>query len=269
MPQKKKKLIKKISKKKAKTSGLRIRNVEISEQAFVIFSIANLFLLFLIFFFLKFFYFSNILTPIFKEDFFRKNYIINNFIDDSDQLSTDVVAARELLGHKPIIDSLDPSLGQTDARVNVVYFNDLACKYCIEQEQILKKVLKKYPDSVRLVWKDYPTDHFSFQASIAARCAQKQDQFWEYTDIFHKFILDNQKLDDDIFLEIAQNLDLDLEKFQKCFENLETNQLVEDNIIEANVFEIIGVPSLFVNAYQMMGAIGQEELEQIINQELN
>ena len=65
-----------------------------------------------------------------------------------------------------------------------------------------------------MIFKNYPLAYHAFakKAAIAAAAAQKQGRFWEYHDrLFENY----ERLDDQKFREIARELNLDLEKFEK------------------------------------------------------
>ncbi len=194
-------------------------------------------------------------------------YLNNNFKQNDPYITRNPNLKTMLLG--PIITSLDPSKGGKDAVVNLVYFSDFKCDYCHDQESILKKIEEKYGNNVRIIWKDYPeekNDPLSFQASLAARCAQDQNKFWDYHDLLFE---NNDKFSNDIFVELAKDIGLDIEYFKKCLVEGHGRTRVRDNIIEANALEITGIPFIYVNSQEIMGEINIEDLERIVEIELN
>lgn len=170
----------------------------------------------------------------------------------------------------PIINKVDPGIGDEKAFVYMVQYSDFECNYCAEQEQILKRVLQKYSDKVRFIWKDYPktdSESVSYQAAVAARCAQEQDKFWPYHDFLYR---NNKELKEETYLNIAQLLELDMGKFDRCLgDDSAVRILIDNNIKEADALAISGVPFLYVNSQEIMGEISEEELERIINIELD
>lgn len=170
----------------------------------------------------------------------------------------------------PIINKADPGMGDEKAFVYIVQYSDFECNYCAEQEQVLKRVLQKYSDKVRFIWKDYPKsdyDSASYQAAIAARCAQQQDKFWPYHDFLY---MDNKELKEETYLNIAQLLELDMRKFDRCLgDDSAVRRLIDNNIEEANALAISGVPFLYINSQEIMGEVSEEELERMINIELD
>jgi len=187
--------------------------------------------------------------------------------DDSDPYVTKKTTWRDMLDG-PIISVSDPQKGNVDAKVAIVYFSDFKCDFCRKQELVYEKIMEKYPNDVRLIWKDYPDGldgSESFLASLSARCAGEQNKFWE----FHNEIFsNNQKIDKTGLLVIANKLKLDTEKFADCLESQTYKKNILDNILEANALDINGVPFTYVNTQEIMGEISQEELERIIEIEI-
>ena len=168
----------------------------------------------------------------------------------------------------PIVSSVDPSMGEEDAPVVIVQYSDFECKSCQKQESVIDKILAAYSDKVKLVWKDFPETNInsaSYQAAIAARCAQTQDRFWEY----HDSLYDAGSLDQITFLTIADNLGLNIGQFKSCLDSGQVNNLINDDILEATALEINGVPFIYVNRQEVLGEIGLEDLNNLVQIELN
>jgi protein-disulfide isomerase len=79
---------------------------------------------------------------------------------------------------------------------------------------VLEQVLEKNPESLKLVFKHFPLRNHKFArpAAIAALAAEKQGKFWEFHDLLFK---DYNRLNEQKVKEIARQLNLDMEKFEK------------------------------------------------------
>jgi protein-disulfide isomerase len=91
--------------------------------------------------------------------------------------------------------------------------------YCKKLLPLLEQVLDTYPESVRIVFKNFPLKihKFATKAAIAAMAADSQGRFWE----FHDLLFDNfGKLNDQKIKEIATELGLNQEKFETEKKNL-------------------------------------------------
>ncbi|MBU4375350.1 DsbA family protein [Patescibacteria group bacterium] len=195
-------------------------------------------------------------------------YYFNENYKNQDPFITKVPSLKDMLAG-PIVSQADPALGLDNAPITIVEFSDYECGFCQEQEQTLKQMIEKYNDKIKLVWKDYPErdeNSISFQAAVSARCAQEQNQFWPYHDLLFE---NNENLNQEKFLELASDLNLDINQFNECLIGEDSKNLIRDNIEEANALDVSGIPFIFVNDQEVMGEISLEELERIVNIELN
>lgn len=184
----------------------------------------------------------------------------------ADPLVTKVPSLEDFMDG-PIISSVDPSLGNPDAKVFLVQYSDFDCQFCQKQENVLKQALNKYGNKIKLIWKDYPNsepDSLSYLASLSGRCAQMQGKFWEY----HDSLYSRKNLNLDCLKEVAEEIKLNINQFEKCLANETARGLVNDNIEEANALDITGVPFIYVNKQEFMGEISLEDLEKAISEEL-
>ena len=110
----------------------------------------------------------------------------------------------------------------------------------------LEQVLEKYPNQVKLVFKNFPLrDHkFAMQAAIAALAAEKQGKFWEFHDLFFK---DYNHLNEQKIREIAQQLNLDMEKFEKDRKDPQIMAMINRDLSEGNQAGVRGTPTVFIN----------------------
>ena len=194
-------------------------------------------------------------------------YYLNESYQDTDPYVTKVPRLKDILAG-PIIGSSDPSLGLKNSKVTIVEFSDFQCRFCQQQEQKLKRIVEKYKDQVRLIWKDYPESNkesLSRKAAVAARCAQEQGMFWPFHDSLYASM---DTLDNDALFKIAAANNLNMGLFKQCLAGKAAAWLVDENIKEANALDINGVPFIYINEQEVMGEISLEDLERIVNIEL-
>ncbi|MDP2766943.1 MAG: thioredoxin domain-containing protein [Candidatus Methanoperedens sp.] len=193
----------------------------------------------------------------------RGKYYLNENYSEGDLLITKVPRLEDMITG-PIISDLDPGMGNEEAPVTIVIFSDYQCGFCQKQEQALKELMSRYEGKIRLIRKDYPeTDEnsISFLAAAAGRCAQEQKKFWEYHDLLFQ---NSGGLNSKIFFELAKKLNLNINQFNYCLSGNEAEQLIKDNIEEADALNISGVPFIYVNDQEVMGEITFEELRRIV-----
>lgn len=162
----------------------------------------------------------------------------------------------------------EPKKGKEGAPIIIVEFTDFQCPYCSRAQSTLEKIFSDYPDKVQLIFKDLPLDFHkqAKDAHIASHCASEQGKFWEYHDILFK---NQSQLFPDKLKEYAQQLQLDIEKFNKCFEERKYEKYVNDNVNQAQSLGITGTPTFFVNGRIVRGAQPYDAFKQIIDEELS
>jgi protein-disulfide isomerase len=157
-----------------------------------------------------------------------------------------------------------PISGADDPKIVIYFFGDFGNTTSNTISSYIKTMLEKYPNDLAVVWKDYPNatlNDQSLNAAIAARCAQKQDKFWE----FHDILIDNTDLlSNDLYGQLASQLDLWEWSFNRCVEKQKTLSLVQDDILIAHELSVIASPTLFINNKPISGYISKQELEQLI-----
>jgi protein-disulfide isomerase len=160
-----------------------------------------------------------------------------------------------------------PSIGPADARITIVEFSDYECPYCARAEPVVKEILRRYPDDVRLVYRHLPLP-FHANAQVAAEaslCAWDQDRFWEY----HDLLFENQReLGTEQLTVYAGEAGLDLEAFAACVKDETTAERVRRDMEEASALGATGTPTFYINGMMVTGSRPVEEFEAMIEAEL-
>ncbi len=107
-------------------------------------------------------------------------------------------------------------------------------------------MLEKYPEDVKVVFKNFPlTMHkFAKPAAKGALAAHKQGKFWEY---HHKIFQNYKALNDDKLREFAEELNLDMDKFNKDINDAEIENLINRDVMDGMRVGVRGTPTIFVN----------------------
>jgi protein-disulfide isomerase len=128
-------------------------------------------------------------------------------------------------------------------------------------------VLDKYPKKVKLVLKNFPlssTHPFAHKAAAAALAAHAQGKFRAF---HHKLFENYRAMNDAKILEIAKELKLDMDKFNKAMQDPSIQKLIARDIKEGDEAGIEGIPIIFVNGKLFKGA-SLQDLEDLIEAEL-
>jgi protein-disulfide isomerase len=169
-----------------------------------------------------------------------------------------------------------PSFGPESAAVTIVIFSDFECPYCRDEAKTLRESLaKKYPNEVRVVFKDFPLEAvhtWAKRAAIAGHCVIQQNPqtFWPYHDYMyeHQKEISSANLDEKV-LEFAKQQNLDPLQLSSCVQNGATAKLVEDNQAQGRALGVQQTPTLFLNGRQVAGAAPLEQLDLVIQMELS
>jgi protein-disulfide isomerase len=111
-------------------------------------------------------------------------------------------------------------------------------------------VFERYHKEMKLVFKNFPLRNhkFAWPAAIAALAANKQGKFWELHDQLYE---NYNRLSDQKIREIAQQVGLDIEKFDKDMKDPELKAIVERDFQEGARAGVRGIPTIFVNGRQL------------------
>jgi protein-disulfide isomerase len=160
-----------------------------------------------------------------------------------------------------------PSKGPAHARVTIIEYSEFQCPFCRQAAATLREVLEKYPDEVRLVFRNFALYNHrrSYAAAEAALCAGEQEQFWPYHDML---FANARALEDEDLLRYAEELGLDTERFEQCVATGEYRSQVEAETREARSMGIGGTPAFLVNGLLLSGARPAEDFYRLIDAEL-
>ncbi|MDZ8239115.1 MAG: thioredoxin domain-containing protein [Nostoc sp. ChiQUE01a] len=155
-----------------------------------------------------------------------------------------------------------PTTGSTNSKIILVEFSDFQCPYCAEAHKTLKDLLAKYPDKIKLVYKNLPLTSIHPQAlpaAAAAWAAHQQGKFWEY----HDALFTNQKqLGEALYLDIAKNLNLDLVKFKRD-QTLATPAITKD-VQLAEKLAVSGTPFFVISSPTISRVVQLSDIENIL-----
>ena len=161
--------------------------------------------------------------------------------------------------------------GNPDAAITLVEFSDFQCPFCERFHPTAQQALDEYGNDISWIYKHFPLDNIHPQARPAAEaseCVWEQkgnDGFWEFTDA----MFDNQsRLGDAFFEEVAQEIGVNLPKFQNCVSERKYQDKVEQDYQQGLQAGVTGTPGSFVNGIPVKGAVPYEQLKSIIDSQL-
>lgn len=159
----------------------------------------------------------------------------------------------------------DPSLGSAEAGVTVVEWADFACPACAAAAPIIEQFARDHTNQVRLIWKDFiiPSHANSLPAAQAAQCAARQGKFWEYQQ---GLFINQTQLGSELYLSLANSLDLNVSNFNNCLAQGETLPLINFNQQQIEALGLTETPTLLVNGQLYRGDITAAALANLLPQ---
>ncbi len=158
--------------------------------------------------------------------------------------------------------------GNPDANVTIVEFGCFTCPYTAQAEWTMMQVLEEYNDSVYYVFKPFPVPNHpnSKETARAVLCAYRQEKHWE----LQKLIFSQQHACTDegtiALKDLAAQAGLDMDEFNRCYENLETQEELEGYISQGMEANIYATPTFFINGKALVGPKPIEEFRELIEE---
>jgi len=167
------------------------------------------------------------------------------------------------------VDDDDPTKGASadEALVTFVEFSDFECPFCDKAVPTLEKLRENYSDKVRFVFKHRPLrmHQNAKPAARAAIAAQKQGKFWE----MHEAMFSDQKMvKQGKFTELAEQVGLDIDQFEKDMESDEAQQRLQKDIKTAQKVGAGGTPNFWINGINVVGAQPYAKFEKVLEQQI-
>jgi protein-disulfide isomerase len=128
-------------------------------------------------------------------------------------------------------------------------------------------VLEKNPKEVKLVFKNFPLSkhRFAIKAATAALAASKQGKFREYHDRLFK---NYKSLNDTKIQEIAKELALDMDRFNKDMKDPAIQRLIFRDVNDGRQIGVRGIPTVFINGKLMKSRRSLRSFQEMIDAEL-
>jgi protein-disulfide isomerase len=157
--------------------------------------------------------------------------------------------------------------GSSKAQVTIVEFSDFQCPFCSRVLPTLDKLIKDYPDKIRVFFKHNPLPFHSDAplAAQAAVAAEAQGKFWQMHDILFK---NQQNIKRPDLEKYAKEIGLDVEKFKKDIDSPATKKRVDDDSELGKKLGVQGTPNFFINGRPLRGAVPYEQFKTAVDDEL-
>ncbi len=160
-----------------------------------------------------------------------------------------------------------PVKGAKNGKITIVECSDFDCPFCKRATSTVDQILKEYGDKVSFYFRQYPLPMHknAMPAHRAALAAGNQGKFWE----MHDKLFANQKArTPDELKGFAKELGLDMDKWQKDFEDPATEQRIKDDMKACSSMGVRGAPGFLINGRLLSGARPYPQFKSVLDEEL-
>lgn len=188
------------------------------------------------------------------------------------QEKDELLAKRQAYNEAISGDGTNYRLGSLNPKVTIIEFGDFACPICQQSAPAISAIMKKYPEQVKFVWRDYLIHENSAELALAARCAGEQGKFWEMHDILFANQNNLTATGDPLKTQLSPllpQLNLDLTQFQDCYDSKKYFSQIQADMNDGDKLQIQGTPAWFVNNYPLLGFIPEEKFQELIEGLIN
>ncbi len=141
--------------------------------------------------------------------------------------------------------------GDPKSKYMLIEFADYMCGHCAKASPIMDDLVKKYPGTLRIAFRNYPLPipqhKWSRFAAIAAEAAGEQNKFWEMHDLLfaHQNDLESPEFQESTFDKWAADLKLDVPKFQVARESGDLKKRVMKDTTSGQNSRVLSTPTFF------------------------
>jgi len=173
-----------------------------------------------------------------------------------------------------ITDDGYPWIGAENPVLEITEFTDYQCFQCKKMHFILRKLLEKKPDKIRLIHRHFPMDHKynplvkepfhvgSGKMALFAEYAQTQGKFWEMNDVLFAIAESTNVLN---IKNLAEKVGLDYRALSYSTKNSIIRYKVKHDIAIGIKLGINGTPGYVIDGKVYLGQIPPEILSRVLD----
>lgn len=162
--------------------------------------------------------------------------------------------------------------GNKNATTTLIEYSDFQCPACGSYYPIVKKISEDMGEQVQFAYRHFPLpQHKNAKlAATVAEAAGKQGKFWEMHDLIFQNQSDwsEEKNASAIFAKYAQELNLDLARFQTDIASEEIKAKIENDSQSGVKAGVNSTPSFFLNGKKLDNPRNYDEFKNAIEQAL-
>lgn len=162
----------------------------------------------------------------------------------------------------------DHRQGDPDAPCTLVEYGDYQCPSCGQAYPIVKRLQKHFGKRLSFVFRNFPLTQMHPYAEAAAEAAEfagSHGKFWGMHDLLYE---NQDRLDDALPLELAQQLLLDAAKLREALQSEEFEPRVKADFSGGVRSGVNGTPTFFINGQRHDGSYDYASLVEAVDRVL-
>lgn len=172
----------------------------------------------------------------------------------------------------PAVDVHEHVRGSLNATVTIIEYGDFQCPGCVNLAPVLSQLEKKYPNELRIVFRQLPLYDIHDKALVAAQAAEtaaESGKFWDMHDLlFENYDYWNSMAPHEFtnwLVERSSSIDLDTESFAKTLNSQSIIDRVQSDLEDALRIGLRTTPFLLINGQIYNGPRDFGSFDQIIS----
>src|SRR6184192_4272382 len=163
--------------------------------------------------------------------------------------------------------------GPVNASLTLVEFGDYQCPSCGAYHPLVKEILNRYPQKLRLEFHHFPLVSIhpnSMMASMAAEAAGEQGHYWEMHDALfeHQREWSDSPNAEPIFVALASRFGLDTNRFMQGLRSPQLQDRILRDVEQGQNAKVDAVPTFFINGERVHIKLSMEDFVQVIQARL-
>jgi len=181
---------------------------------------------------------------------------------------------QKLGGSKEIIEVQTgnlPPWGNPEAPIKIIEFGDFLCPFCARAITNLYPQIESLINEGKIVlyFRDFVVHPQAMIIHNASRCANEQGKYWEFNKLaFQKLLDDIEMTKKESLINLAQELNLDIQSFEKCVDENRYNQDIQNDFQAGINADVEGTPTFFINGQKVVG-LNIPKIMSVINNLIN
>jgi Na+/H+ antiporter NhaA len=154
---------------------------------------------------------------------------------------------------RPVDPERDHIRGAPDAPLTLVEYGDFECPFCSRATGSIDEVAARLRGELRYIWRHLPLQRVHPHAMDAARAAEAAAMQGRFFDFAPVLFANQDDLEWEDIYRYANNVGLDLERFNDDVHSSKVRHRVEDDAQDAELMDLNSTPTFFIGGMRHKG----------------